>query len=430
MPGKLSRNPFANNVALLICGTAISQAILVLSAPFLTRLFNPDAFGIYQTFTSILSFGLVAASLRYDVAIILPDEDKTSAHVLLLSAINLLFVTVGLIAFCLSLEIWEAPFGNLPFFVPCLALSFFLGGATQILNYWALRQKAFKVSTSGKMIQVAGQTSLAITGGFFKAGSSTLLIADVAGRLLFFTWLCRNFAGELATLLRGTKGADIKNAAIRYKDFPLVSLFGSIINTAGIALTPLLIFKFYGPTAAGLFALTDRILGAPSALVGSSVAQVYLSEAASLKSTNPEQLRETFTRIIKCQLKLGILPLIVLLVAGPWIFSHLFGDAWTESGSFARGLALAYYISFAMWPVNMTLNVLEKQKWQLWWDCGRLSIAMASWTSAKMLGMPIQLALYLHGAGMIVSYLGHFFLCRRAISSQIEVGRRYASQPA
>ncbi len=391
---------------------------MVLTAPVLTRLYAPVDFGVYQTFLSVLSFGLVISALRYDIAITLPEEGKQASQVLLLS-FTILLTLAG--AFFAGAGVYELLgdgrlLRNLPgYFVPLLGLCFFLAGSCQILNYWALRQKEFVVSSNGRIAQVVGQTTAALVGGAAMPGALALLLADVVGRFTGFLWLGKKFFVELNALLRGVRVNDLRNLAGRYKAFPTISSTGALINTAGLSLTPLLLYHYYGLLPVGLFALTERVMGAPSGLIAGSVAQVYLSDASSLRREAPERLQALFWKIIRGQTKVAILPFLFLFIAGPWIFGLVFGSEWNEAGVYARILIPSYFIGFVTAPVNMTLIILERQGWQLFWDCGRLLMVVTCWIAVKPFNFTAREALFAYGVGMALFYLLHILLCRRAL---------------
>ena len=88
----LPKNRFARSVSFLAGGTAAGQAITVLAAPLLTRLYSPEDFGLLAVYTSLLMTIGVIASLRYQLAIPLPKSDEEAAHVVVLS----LFIVLGI----------------------------------------------------------------------------------------------------------------------------------------------------------------------------------------------------------------------------------------------------------------------------------------------------------------------------------------------
>src|SRR3990172_4827454 len=73
---------YFNDVMLLISGTTASQIIIVLSYPFITRLFSPEDFGILAVFSSVVGIIAVVLCLRYEAAIMLPSADEDAANLL------------------------------------------------------------------------------------------------------------------------------------------------------------------------------------------------------------------------------------------------------------------------------------------------------------------------------------------------------------
>ena len=85
---------FARHVVTLASGTALGQLLLVLALPVLTRLYTPADYGALAVYSSTLTVLLVLASLRFEVAIPLPDDDRAAGSLLALSLLALAVVTL------------------------------------------------------------------------------------------------------------------------------------------------------------------------------------------------------------------------------------------------------------------------------------------------------------------------------------------------
>lgn len=144
---KLPPGSFIRNVATLMTGTTFAQALLIIIAPILTRLYTPDDFGVFALYTSILGILSVIACLRYELAIVLPEKDEDAANLLVLcllicSVISLMaLVLVALFRDSFALLL-SAP--KISFWLWFLPASLFLTGTFQALNYWSTRRKQFK----------------------------------------------------------------------------------------------------------------------------------------------------------------------------------------------------------------------------------------------------------------------------------------------
>ena len=63
-----------------MAGTALSNLLIILTTPLLTRLYTPEEFGVYSVFLSLLFIGTILVSLRYETAIPLPEDDDDAFH--------------------------------------------------------------------------------------------------------------------------------------------------------------------------------------------------------------------------------------------------------------------------------------------------------------------------------------------------------------
>ena len=79
---KISLDSFFRNVVVLASGTMVSQVIILIALPFITRLYSPTEYGVYSMYTSIISIMLMLVSFSYENAITLPEEDKMASSLL------------------------------------------------------------------------------------------------------------------------------------------------------------------------------------------------------------------------------------------------------------------------------------------------------------------------------------------------------------
>ena len=82
-------------------GTALAQAIPLALSPILTRLYSPEDFGLLAIYMSIAALGGAVVSLKYDLAIIIPEKDEDSANITALSI--LISFIISLLVFIIIL---------------------------------------------------------------------------------------------------------------------------------------------------------------------------------------------------------------------------------------------------------------------------------------------------------------------------------------
>jgi len=408
------KGSFGHSASLVAGGTALAQVGGLLVAPFLTRLYAVSDFGNLQIFVSMLSFGFSVVAGRYELAVLLPKDEGDAANVVVLGLgmvvltslgyAGILWGLVGLHLLPVSWEAVQAYFWLVP-------VSMCGAGAYLVLNHWVIRHREYKQVALTKLTQAAGQLGCQLLLGILKAGLIGLIVGDALGRcsgslrLAKLAWTCDKKQFQSVTW------RNVKEVAVRYRAFPLLSTISGFLNTLGLGLPILLIGIFYDTTVLGWFSLVDRLLNVPCAVVGQALAQVYLGEAPKLLQHSRDDLRLLFLRRAWQLALMGLLPFVLLWVIAPGLFAFLFGPTWREAGYYARILIPMNYIAFVIWPLMSTLNLLERQNWQLVWDIGRLILTVGGMAAAHYLGnYGARSAIAVYSGAMFTGYITYFML--------------------
>ncbi|MCX7570125.1 oligosaccharide flippase family protein [Tumebacillus sp. DT12] len=418
----MPKGSFARRVGVLAGGTVLSQALLVLSSPLLTRLYAPDQFGVYAAFAAVLTVLLVVASWLYEAAIPLPKEEGKAADLLVLSLLAVA-VTSGVSWMLLTV------FGDavvravgtpaLKPFLWLLPVTLFGAGCYQALSYWAIRQQAFGTIAKTKLTQGASTVGGQVGLGLLAFGPLGLLIGDMIGRFAGSLSLARLvWRGEGAPL-RQVSWRGMAEMAVRYRRFPLLSGGSSILNSLVLQLPALLLTAFYGVQVVGWYVLAQRVMGVPLQVIGSSMAQVYLAEAAELvklpAAEREPKLRRLFWRTAKQMLMIGVPIAGAAAVLAPWCFGWIFGSEWREAGVYVQVLAVMFVLQFVTFPLGGNLFVFERQDLHLIREvCRLLLMAGAIWLAWHLGYEPLPAILVLSAAG-VIGYLIHLWMSWRSM---------------
>lgn len=410
---------FGRNVAVLAGGTAAGQVLAALASPILTRMYTTEEFGTLAVYVSVLAILVVISSLSYELAIPMPDDDGVGANLLGVALLTV-FGMVGLTTI-LALTVGDAAAGlieseGLARFLWVLPVGVFGAGIFQALSYWAIRAGAFADIARARLLQGGGMVATQIGAGLAGAGTLGLLAGDVVGRSAGGTRLALLAWREHIEAIRQVTWQGMRAAASRYRRFPIFQSWGVLLNTIGTQIPPVLFAAFYGLDEAGLFGLSYRIVGIPLTLIGGAVAQVYLREAAIEARTPSGRLPSLFSATARKLLLVGLGPALILVAAGPAVFGFVFGDAWTEAGTYARIMGVMLLAQFVVAPLSQTLNVLERQDWQLAWDASRLVLVLGALVWASETGRSPATAVAAFSAAMLLAYVALFFVSRRAIA--------------
>ena len=412
----LPASSFRRHVTVLAGGTALGQAITVLASPVLTRLYEPEDFGVLLVYSSILQMLLAVASLRYELAIPLPERDSDAANLLLLSigivaAMSVACAVGVFFAGGLLLEWTKTP--ALGPYLWLLPLGLLGAGLYQALSYWAIRKKEFAIVSKTRVVQSGGSVGVQIGFALASAGPAGLLLGYVASQALGSGSLAIQAAKDGAMSLWKSRIKNIPRIAQRYRRFPLISSPSSLINGAGLALPMILFAALYNAQVAGWLALGQRVVNLPMILLGNAVAQVFLSEGAQLARTDPTTFMRLFRRTGRKLITVGFPPMLFLLVASPALFALIFGENWREAGRYVQFLSVGYFTQFVAAPLSQTLNLLERQDLQFAWDIARLVLSTGALALSFFLDWSANRAIAAYAASMAMSYVLLFLFCDR-----------------
>lgn len=416
---RLKSNSFLRGVTIMAGGTMLAQLIPILLSPVLSRIYTPEDFGMLGVYISIVSALAGICSLSYEKAIPLPKEDSDSMNIVALGMLSV--VSVSLIVL-LVMQFWGYPIFKLlnssaiyPYrwLIPFSLLGV---GSYTVLSYWALRRKNFSNLAKTKVTQSSGQAIGQVIFGLIGIKPLGLLIGDVIGKFLGIGTLFLRTIQQDRYLFPEVNLHRIKTVAVRYKDFPLITNWANLLHLAAGVVPTLLFASLFGPQVAGWFMFGEKIVSLPTGIVGGSIAQVFLSEAAALSRKDPKRLSNMFRKTVKHLFLIGLIPTIVLLVASPWLFSVIFGAAWWEAGVYMMIRAVSILIQFTIGPIFSVINILEKQKWQLLCDALGMALVLTAIFSAYYMGWSARIAVGLYSIAISIMYLGLFIMSQKAIT--------------
>lgn len=414
----LPHGGFARSVSILAGGTALAQVIAVTASPILTRIYKPSDFGALQVFISLMALAVVASAGRYELAILLPEDEQSSIDILAVATVCV-FVTASItgivVAFCRYYWILPASVSVLRGYLWLLPVSVFGGGLYQVLSYWAMRHNGYSQIAKSKLTQAGAQVATQLGVGLQLHGSFGLLVGDAIGRVMGSGRFIHDLWKNSADGIRAIRVSRMIKVAVRYRDYPLVSMWGALINSSGLAVPSLFLAQCYGAQGTGWFALVNRVFGVPTALIGLSISQVYASKAAKLSKSDPKHLMHIFLKTTRHMLYLGLAPCILFMIFAPSFFQFIFGNAWREAGEYARYLTIMFFAGFINSPVQWTLNILEHQRAQLAWDLSRLLVTIFAIGLPNRFGYGPRIAILFYGIAMTLMYAIHWTQSRYAI---------------
>lgn len=350
------RDAFTRSVIWMGSGTAVSQGLIALSLLVLTRLYTPEALGSLAIFIAATTLASSFVTLRYDLAIPLPEDPPKSARLVILSGLCALLGS-GLIS--VFIDFYPQPVARwlqMPeasFLIWLLPLSVMISALNQSFYFFALKQQQLRRIAVSRLALAAGTIVVQI-GGFPFLANSALIVGVVVGqgvqllaltRRLRFPW--REWGGWSA----------IREVGIRYRRFPQFYLWSGLIS--GISLqTPLILLShFFSAAATGYYALAYRVLNSPLSLLGQSIGHAYLNAALQERDRIAELTRRVYVKQLELIAPFGLL----FCILGPEVTAVLFGDSWRSAGVMMQWMAPFILLSFIVNPLTELFTIYEKQ---------------------------------------------------------------------
>ena len=366
---KIKSNEFVKNVLTLFTGSAFAQGILFAISPFLTRFYTAEVLGVFFIYSAIIMISSIIATLQYEMAIVLEEDDKMIINILSLSIFVTFLVSCFSFAFIYLFEeiiLILLKSQMIKKFIYFLPLSIFLVGSFQSFSYWLNRNKDYKKIAYGK---VSKSTSIAIVqlfGALFKNNQFFLIIGLILGQLfsvsLIFYLIFKDLKKDIAFI-------SLKKMlflAKKYKKIPLFNTSLSGINMLSNQLPLFLLNFFYGANTAAFYGLSNRVVNAPLGLIAQSVSQVFYQKADEIVKTK-KNLYAFVKNTYKNLLKVAILPFAISLLITPF-FGFIFGEEYSEVGTYTQILLAWMFISFLNLPITYMITVLNKQDEMIYYE--------------------------------------------------------------
>ena len=402
---KLLRGRFARRLTLLSGGTFFGQAILMLSSPVLTRLYAPAEFGALAVFSALASMLVVIIALRYEFAVpVCRDSDDALAVVavsaIVVTGLCLLLVVAALVAGdALAREVGLAGYEWLIWLLPPML---WVWGLSLPLSGWSIRQGSFRLNALSSLGQFVAQAFSQLGMGAAGGGAGSLVVGFGMGPVARLALLWPALNADDWRRLRGLAWSRIWKMAREHWRYPVFSSSSSLLQSASQMLPAVFVAAMYGPAAAGLFGLTQRIMGAPVRMLSEAASQVFLSEVARAEG---KALYRLVLRTALAFLGAGLLGAAPLVLAGPSLFALAFGEPWRDGGRLMQLLVPIYLARFVVVPVSQTLNVTGHQHLHLTASVLNMLALGVSFGLGSMLDLPMNTTILLYSIGSTSAFL-------------------------
>lgn len=348
-------------VTILLSGSLIAQLLPLISAPLLTRIYSPEAFGEFGFFVAIAAILGALANLKFEHAILIAKNSVVAFHVLLLALISTGFISLTLFLLFpfVPNDVFDSKWFTITesqaIFMP---IYFLFVGLNNAFSSMLFRSEQFSAVAKSRVAQAFVVTGLMIFFGRIYPGGLTLILSTIFGQSVCILAMLtlRDSKIKIATGLRMSL---LVRSFKRYKRFPLFTVPSDLLNVLGANVPMIFLSGIHGDAVAGAYTLAQRVLATPLMLVGSAFSDVY-RQSASQHFTSFGNYWAICKKTFLTLLGLSVVPMIVCIAFSPEIFSFIFGENWILAGEIVQILALAYFTRFIVAPLSYNYYLANK----------------------------------------------------------------------
>lgn len=363
---------FLRHSSVLMLGTIVAQAIPILLAPVLSRIYEKADFALYNLFFGAIGILFIAFTLRYEQAIVLPKSDRIAKHIVLLT--SLISVIMGILSFLLcffiakpiSALLHQPAFEKWIFLLPPTLMFI---GIYQGFNYYLTRHKQFKASAINRVVQrvVEGITNISLGVVRFPAGQ---LIGDFMGRLGVAIMSSSQSIKAGFHFKEFDKRLLIK-VAQRYYQFAVIGSIPAIMNAVSSNIALFFVSSFYADSnCTADYGNSRAVLAIPLSIISVNLSQLLLQRFSVFKNEKKRIFPEV-KNVFFALISFGIVMWLILQYFAPQIFAFVFKESWRSTGEVTAILAFGFAVRFAISPLSAVFTVFEEVKilsaWQVFY---------------------------------------------------------------
>lgn len=408
----IPKSNFWKDVFTLTFGTGLAQVIPILISPILTNFYSPEDFGNYGLYFSCTMVLSVLICGRYEMAILLPEDDRERANILALCLIialiitTLLFVVSGIWGHEISLLFKNDFLSKFIYYIPVSVLFI---GLLQGLNFWFNQKKQYKHLSVSRVNRSLTTSGFGLFFGVFNFKNFGLIISDLLGQLfsiIYLLFIKKTFVSSISKLV---SLKDIKEAALRYKDFPKYYVISGLFEKASSHAPVILLTLYFSSVEAGFFALALRVISSPVSLISGSIGDVFRQQVSEVyyKEGNCVKI---FNNTLKKLILIGLPLFLIGFLLIKFLFSYIFGAEWEMAGVYSQIMCVMFFLQFVISPLSSMIIIAEKQKIGMMTNIILFSFSYFSFWIAKSFFDSATMAIVFYVVIYSLKYIVEFLL--------------------
>lgn len=382
-----------------------------------TWIFSEDEIGIFSFLIAVPLTFISITSLRYDITIVVEEDERKALALVKLSAILAAavsaLVTVGFIVFIVFFHKNYIRYLYVTPFILAIMVGY---SSNNILNSYNNRYKEYGTISKKYVVRTTIQYLGAIILGLLfvtmlKLSSFSVLIMIAPYGLGLFAGIRNQAEGLMKRWgeLRSVTKEELWEVAKEHRRQAFYSSPALFVNSYSFSIITFLIESIFGTSILAYYSISNRVLGIPISLISGNVAKVYIEEA-SREYEKTGKFEKAFTKSFLFLSAMAIPMFFAMYYLAPPVCTVLLGEGWDQAGMIIRALALMFAFRLIGTAISQSLAVCKKQGWELLVNGSLIVASVISGILTRALGGDFLFFLRAICISRSLCYVGLIFL--------------------
>lgn len=362
---RISGSSFLKSVLTLSSGVVVGQLINFLGMPAVGRIYTPAAMGDYTLITANSAIISAFVCLGMMTSFMLPKENEEARGLSKLVAISAVLLTTFVISILWAcsgvFRIFHTEAVSYGISLLVLWLYIVFNTVSNICYAYVNRQKLYRVMFWNPIITASINVVVGIIFGLLGWGFLGYTAAHILSFLVNIVHLITH-----ANPFAKVRNPEYRNIALlkSYRRFPMYQMPANLISNMSSQLPVNIIESLYSAAELGQYSMSMRILTLPSTLLATPINRVFFQEA-SARHNRGENIGDFCYKILAANIKLAIIPIVILILLGEPIFAIFLGEQWREAGLYAAILGVYQMMQFCAACLSGDFVIIKKNQWNL-----------------------------------------------------------------
>lgn len=373
---KLKESSFGKSVITLSIGQGLAQVINLISIPIISRVYSKNSYGDYGIITSTAIILIGTVGLGLGSAIMSPKSDEESQKVLragfLLQAMLAFIICLGMLALMPFYRFFETQIPY-PAAVCIMFIYIILNILSTQMNVYINRLKMNKVLFINPLIYSLSTLLLTLPLGLLGYDKIGMYIAAIVSLTISNIHMLRKANPFTSRPLLSEVIFTVKN----YKNYILFQYPSNLVGTYAYQMPNQVFARNFGNAGLSDYDMCNRVFGLPISLLATPIQTVYF-RTVSQKYRDGEDIAEFSYSLLTKLMLVAIIPIILVMAFGEYIFAFVLGEKWAIAGQIASIMSLHYLFTFCYSCVTYCRVVIQKQKINLYMSVIQLIFTVIS----------------------------------------------------